>query len=525
MASFRIPTLREIMQAAKDAVVGLIPNAGLGDGEDYAVEAAIMAGMVWQLFGPIAYVEDQIFPDTASLENLTRHGVLKNVPRKDPAKSKGFMLITGVGGSVQGGNTLGTAPSGVEVKTDAVTTVALPAWANKNVLAYDRTKPNTVVLDTVAGMAVADPFELGGYTYVIKDLPGAGAVIIYGTFKVDPSGPPGADVVTPKAGVRCPIIASVEGISGNLAYDTAMTLAAPGVGIDVTARILELSGGDDLEDPARWARRIQEVEAERNGGGNRSQVLSWTLEVLGVDDGFIYDLFRGLGTGDVVPQGVKGARHLSLTKRNEVQNHLRPLVPTDAVPGKITMGGHDVLVTDFADLLVAIDVILTGGPGYGADWLGTLVTAAGCTTVRINTAANPQGIIVAGNRVALPIGEKLIELGEVQAVDAGGFSLVNPLSVAPGAGLVIDPGSSLHEPVRDKLWDLFQELGPGDTDPPTRYPAPTTRAPAQLSLNLLHATVRKVPGLKNALFVSPPADVTPAAKAQCVAQSFRLRFA
>lgn len=520
MPTFRIPSLREVIDGTKEAITGLIPDAGLGEGEDYDNEAAYMGGMVWQLYNPIGYVEDQIFPDTASLENLIRHGRLHGVDRKGLSRAEGLLLLTGTAGAVQAVNTVSASASAVEVITSAAVTLVLPAWADKKVIGYDPTRANVVVLNETIGMAVGDCLQMGGQTYSIKDLPGGGTLIVHGHFKVPPI--PGY-IIKAVAGATVPAAAVLAGGAGNLPYDTSLTINGPGAGVDPKALVLVLSGGDDIEDPARWALRIQEVKVERAGGGNRSQVLTWALEVLGVDRAFVYDVFRGLGTGDVVGQGVRGARHLNAGKLTEMQNHIRPFVPTPANPGKATMGGHDILITDFTDRPVTVELELTGGPGYGPDWQGSLLTAPGCTELRINTFENPLGVVVAGNRVVLPVGAKFLELGEVQAVDAAGFSLVAPLSLPPAAGLTILPGSSLVEPVRDQLLSMFEELGPGDTDPPTRYPAPTVYAPAQLSLNLIHATVRKVLGLSNCHVLQPATDITPVPKAQCVPLALILR--
>lgn len=509
------PTLSEIKQRAKDLIRGFIPEAGLGTGEDYDHEAGIMSAMVWQLYQAIRYGIDQIFPESADETYLQRHANLYGISRKVAAKSVGFaLLLNNLDGGTQGAGSTITSTSGVAVVTDAAATITTAAWVPKTVQTFDDTKPDRFVVASAAGMAVGDVFLLGGYKYAIKSLPGGGAVLIYGRLKNTAIT---GLTLTAIPGARVAITASVAGASGNLEYDTAMTVATPGANVDAEAFILELSGGADLETLPQWAGRIQDVKAERAAGGNREQVHTWILEVLGTERAFVYDLFRGLGTWDAVPQGISGARHLSGTKITEIQDYIVPLVPTDLKPGKVAAGSHDGIISDFTELLQDVSLTLIPGPGYGPDWQGTFTVNAGSTTTRITLTADPTGRIVAGNRVAVRVGIfNRLEMVVVEAVDAGGLNVSPALSVAPNAAETVFPGSSLIEPVRDALEAMFDDLGPGDTNPPTRFPAPTTANPSELPRALIDRVVMGVTGVRNLRINTPAADVTPAAKQQVV---------
>jgi hypothetical protein len=267
------------------------------------------------------------------------------------------------------------------------------------------------------------------------------------------------------------------------------------------------------------------VQAEYPAGGNRAQLLAWALGLstkeerdanaqkeyaLGVDDGFIYPLFRGRGSADICVRGVKGARHLSTARRNAVQNYIAPATPTNDNPGMIAMGA-DIRVIDFVDQPQDLYVIITGDAGYEPDWSTanvTIQTAAGCTRTRINTTASPVNVIHAGNRVVITLPSGKLALVRASTIDAMGFNVSPALDEAPNAGVIIGPGSSLIEPVRDALLNLFENFGPGDTFPrASRYPAVSNEHPCNLTRALISKTVMSVNGVNNMVVILPNADV------------------
>lgn len=520
---FDVPTLDRLLQRARDVVQALVPKASLTLGSDYDFQTRLWSIMTLPLFGFIKFAVNQYFPDTAIEKYLIRHGLLRNLPRKAASASEGLALMRGLAGSTQPANSQLTSPSGVQIETSAARTLTGPTWPNATVLIFDPRRPDSIVVSSTTGMSIGDIFGLNGNYYAIKDLPGGGAITIYGRFKVPPRTAAPADQIFPEPGALLPIRSLNTGKANNLEYGVILTFATPVV--EPTCEVLELAGAADLEELKDWARRMQEVDAEKPAANNRSEALTLLLAQPGVGEGYIYDVYRGLGTGDLVPQGIIGARHLGTTRRTTIQNTIAPRPPTDANPGFVCIGGHDWLITDFLDLFVPVEIILAGGPGYGPDWTGTLTTAAGCTTNRINTTVDPRTTVAIGSKVVVAIGAKFLEMSTIISLDATGFGLQDELSVAPPAGRTISPGSNLIIPVRDALLDMFGNLGPGDTTPPTRYPAPTTRGTDKLTLNLVHSTVRSVTGVDNALIVQPSSDITPPPKSQCVPLDIILRYA
>ena len=520
---FTLQTLDQWVKKARDLISGLIPDADLTPGSDYFNDTQILGSMAWQITGQLAFAVDQIFPGTAAVEFLQRHANLYGLPRKPAVASVGSALILGLNGASQPAGTTLTSNGGVALLTTGVATVGTPAWTAKTVRGFDPTRPSRLVLSDTTGMAIGDPFSIGGTDYAIKDLPGGAAIIIFGEI-LSPDTVL-KQLVLPIAGVVVATVAVLSGAAGNLPFATPMAISGPAANITPTAIVMEQAAGAGLEDPVPWARRIQGVKAERPGGGNRSQYQAWAEgmddlgitipTILGVDRAFVYDLFRGLGTGDVVAQGVSGARHLSVARLTQLQNFVAPNPPTDANPGKAMLGGMDVKITDFIDQQQDVAITLFAGPGFGADWQGTLPIGAGSTLTRVVTLTSPIGIVVPGNRIAVRVGpDSLLEMQTVVGVDAGGINVSPGFDFAPLIGETVFPGSSLIIPVRDALLAMFDDLGPGDTNPPTRYPAPTTIAPAALELALIIATVMDVKGVINMTIQAPILDVVPLAKTQ-----------
>lgn len=521
---FEVPRLDEIIQRVRDTIQALVKGASLNPGADYDVQSKVLGTLTLPVFGFVRFALQQVFPNTSSDKYLKRHGELRGMSQKPASQSDGFGLLRGTAGATQPITSTLADAQGIEFETRTPATIATALWPNRTVLFFDQRRPNTVVVSSTSGMAVGDVFGINGNVYVIKALPGGGQVIIYGRFKVAPS-PAIPDQLFVVNGAVVPIRSKLTGANTNLEYATILTLSAPATFIDPEVEVLEIGGGAYDETPEEWAQRMQEADAERPSENNRSRALQILLDQLGVGEGYIWDVYRGLGTGDLTPQGVRGARHLGAARITLMQNTLAPQPPTDLNPGIVGLGGHDWKFTDFTDFFVSIDLILAGGPGYGPDWTGTLTTAAGCTTVRINTTTDPRPFVAIGSRVVIPVGTRLLEQRTINSLDAGGFGLDAELPAAPPAGRIVYPGSNLIPEVRDALLEMFDNLGPGDTSPPTRYPAPTTRGPDKLSLNLIHAVARSVTGVDNLAIVAPVSDVTPPAKAQCAPLELILRYA
>jgi hypothetical protein len=258
MSTFRIPTFTELRQLFIDLIRSLIPEAALQVGEDYEREANILAGVGQSLMGPLTTIEDQIFPDTANDANVALHGELENLPRKQPSTASGLALLLGTttAGAVQPSGSTATSQTGVSVFLTGPATTILPGWPQARILSIPAL--DTLVVSSTAGMSTGDTFDLGGSIYVVRDLPGGGAVVIYGTLETVPILRDLYPIyITPALAAIAAIEASSEGAAGNLSFGSVLTLDNPASGISPTGRVMVLADGSDLETFREWGRRIR----------------------------------------------------------------------------------------------------------------------------------------------------------------------------------------------------------------------------------------------------------------------------
>ncbi len=520
-----LPVRSTIFQAILDEIKDTLPDANTGEGEPFWVLAQIISTAVWSVFQPVAYVAEQIFPSSSASEYLVRHGAARKIPRKGASGAQGYALLSGVAGSTQAAGTQFADSSGQSYVADSGVTLAVPGWNPTTIAAFDTRYRDRFIATSTVNMNPGDTFTVAGQTFCIKDLPGGTSVIIYGVINFDN---PVNFAVVPISGARIPITSLQESASANLPYGSTLSVSAPGTGVAAAAYVLEMAGGADIETEPAWANRIEDVMAEYPAGGNRSQLLGWALGLstkeerdrnaqklyaLGVDQAFVYPLFRGLGTSDISVRGVKGARHLSSQRIAAIQNYIYPATPTDDNPGMVAPGA-DIRVNDTIDQLQAVEIAIVGGTGFAPDWtVPFYTTAAGSTQLRVNTTTSPVGKVRPGSRIVLTLPNGKLVMTRTSNVDATGFNVNPPLDLPPANGVTIYPGSDLIEPVRDAIYEMFDTLGPGDTVPrPSRFPAPSTEFPCNLNRALIDKVVMSVKGVGNVGIVTPPGDVTAVAQ-------------
>lgn len=131
---------------------------------------------------------------------------------------------------------------------------------------------------------------------------------------VEASSPDGVALVTTAAGgiltggsLTLPVRAVVAGVSGNLAAGSGLTLGAAPAGVDATATVVGMTGGAAAESDAALLTRLLTRLRQPPHGGNAQDYVVWARAVVGVEQAYVYPLRRGLGTVDVVIEGVGGS--------------------------------------------------------------------------------------------------------------------------------------------------------------------------------------------------------------------------
>lgn len=93
--AFTIPTIKDLVVRARNAFKSemkgvdawLWPN-------NIAVAAKVFGGLVWQLFGRLAWIDKQRFAMTATGYELERHGMELGIGRKTATHAEGYVYVT-----------------------------------------------------------------------------------------------------------------------------------------------------------------------------------------------------------------------------------------------------------------------------------------------------------------------------------------------------------------------------------------------------------------------------------------------
>jgi uncharacterized phage protein gp47/JayE len=102
-------------------------------------------------------------------------------------------------------------------------------------------------------------------------------------------------------------VAVLPGAAGNLAASSALTLSAAPAGVaNLASLVIAMAGGADSESDAALLARLLSRLRRPPHGGNAADYLSWAQAVAGVAEAYVYPMRRGLGTVDVVIEGVGG---------------------------------------------------------------------------------------------------------------------------------------------------------------------------------------------------------------------------
>ena len=132
----------------------------------------------------------------------------------------------------------------------------------------------------------------------------------------------GVVVVTNESGpvvdgvARLGAVAAVPGLTGNLAFGTALTVQDPPAGLDSVAEVADsgsgagFTSGTDLETDEALLARVQDRRSHPPAGGNKHDYRSWALQVPGVVDAYTYRVRPGLGevTTLILTSGAGAAR-------------------------------------------------------------------------------------------------------------------------------------------------------------------------------------------------------------------------
>ena len=123
--AYNRPTLQELITRTKSDFEGRLGTQGSALRRAFiTVCARVWAGVIHLLYGYIAWVFRQIFPDTSDSENLRRHASFYNVFPKEATFAQFAVIFTGVDGTIIPATTQVQRSDGRLYTTDAQGTIA-----------------------------------------------------------------------------------------------------------------------------------------------------------------------------------------------------------------------------------------------------------------------------------------------------------------------------------------------------------------------------------------------------------------
>ncbi len=512
---FPTKTLDELIELEKDDYRTRIPEGDLSEGSDLDIEARVHGTAVFGNEAHADYLARQILPTTADADMLEEHGDMRGITKRRATAARGRVHIGLDGGAAPitqpDGSTFSTA-AGIEYELDGDAVVTLPTWTGKTVRT-GATITRVQVAPDVSAMARGHRVSIAGVERtIVRVLSSIAAIEVDPPFAVAPSS---AAAITPVASAFAEAVALSSGADTSQESGNTGTLDAATAGLSDTVEFVEMTGGADDETLDELRRDVLSVMAVRPGSGNLEQWRRWALETPGVGlaEAFVYPGLRGLGTVTVLPFGPSGMRQLGEERNAEILEWLM----------QNASAFDDVEVLQFSYVGAPQSFRMRVYPGRSfepdVDTGGAAIdlhsaTASTTTRVQLLNSADLDRFQV-GDRIVVPItvdGLATTEQREIASVQNAGaadyrLNLEEALSAAPALSEQIYSGGPLWEPIRDALASYFDELGPGDTVPASRWPASIDTNQGDVILAEVRRIVQGIAGVRDHDLTTPVVNV------------------
>jgi len=320
------------------------------------------------------------------------------------------------------------------------------------------------------------------------------------------------------------VLSSDTGVICNKAVDAVLNFVSPIAGIMSEVYVTTaLEGARDDETDDEYRARILGWHHYPPGGGNFGHYKAFAEGVGGCAKAYVYPMFRGLGTVDVVCLGAGRSDDAYVGSRfsadeDEVYNELIEEVrPCTADLGDLPSVGPTVAITDPVAQFEDIDVTITPASGYEGDWGGgyTAVNPMPSTS-KVTLTVDPTGTILVGMRVLLNVWDGAAWHPCVREVSAVGNPWIEVTEAFPGtvpdvvAG-GLQPAGAGSLAMVEALLDLFDALTPGDTVVASRRPIVGPDDPTDLLLADIFDALQSLESVANVVITTPAADTAPAA--------------
>lgn len=295
------PSLEELQVRTSTDVRNSLPSSNPQVRESLlGTIVTAFVGRVFEVYQAFKRLCREIFPDTATGENLERWGALKDVTRIPSANASGLITATGVAGTTIPTGTLFNSAVGNTYETTADGTILVQSLQISSlksvgnlataVTSADHNLTNGVTV-TISG---ANETEYNVVDAVIS-------VIDTDTFTYDVTGNPSSPATgTPLAGFTLAslnVISQEPGQDKNLAPNASILIGTPiaNVNNEAFTQFSEVSGGTDDETDEDFRARI--IDAWRNpvANFNVAAIDKRVREVPGVTRVFIDEITPAVG--------------------------------------------------------------------------------------------------------------------------------------------------------------------------------------------------------------------------------------
>lgn len=464
----------------------------IAPGSDAYLWASALAVMLEGLEAQAESAARDILPDQASDEAIARHGSVDGVARRAGVRARHTVTVTA------GVDATYTFPTGVTYR-----------------MAY-----SDGTLYTVDSVAVTIAAGTGTITVTAADI----------------------------------------GVDPTRAVADVLTFVSAPPGLDATGTVASVATtGTDLESYSMWAARIIARRQERPASGNRADWQDWVEGYTGttITRAYVYPLlappasYPGAGTPDtpgcvtVVAVGPAQGDVLTNTRvvpTDDASTRTAGAALTrirDYIEGDRTVAG---VATDDGTMLRPVTMVAANA-AVEAISVSAQNVVLSCTMTATNDfpwvgaiaiiLSTDTTIKVTGDYTALAGKRALVlpatptERGGYRAVTLGNANFAagdTTFTQATGQEVGFPTGSIYPcppnwETIRASVFAHFDDLGPGDTTPASRWPSESTEARATLYRTGLAADVINgaqspavATGVLSCTVTTPAADVTPAAK-------------
>lgn len=526
-------TFDEIVAIARGQLRALVTGADVSDGGDYDLSAKLLAAVFEGQQEKARVLALQLFPATASLDQLLLHAAARGLTRQAAAGAVGKVLLTAASGtSTQAQGSTITHADGTVFLTTAPAMVSASAWTGKT-LAAGSTPGRIVVAPNTTGITTATLVEINGEVRSVRQvIAGLSCIDLDEPLSVVPSA---GTAVNHKRGCVAPVAATTSGAATNKPVGDTATLSSPATGIDSSVRFATCGGGGDVESKDELAARLVAYDSNRPGGGNVEHLRTIAREVDGVRvaDAVVFPSFRGLGTVDVIPIGISGARQMGADAIAPILSALIAELPPWA----------DVQVQSllYESSPQHLDLTVTCAPGYERDFISAgfaIAASPASTTTRIYLTTDPTSVASVGHRIQASVrsagfwGTYQRTISSMNVPGAGTYyiDVTEPFPAAlASTDPVVLPGGPLFDDIVAALDALFDTLGPSRKNTGTgytykRHPDPAVAWDDVLRRASITRVVTSVVGTSNLVVTTPASDQTPSPQLTWRRGYYLLRF-